>query len=148
MFQDKTDDDTVPEAVAEAVKPKESMGDFYSRWEKFDDGQEDEKEPTKMRSAEELFGPSPGQRGYAFREGGKTHFPEVTEAANETQEAAALRVAQERKAAGNEFFKEGTVWGAQQAADCWGQGLLALERAKNLRKYRKARLEAGTATEE
>eukprot|EP00929_Paragymnodinium_shiwhaense_P009472 TRINITY_DN113650_c0_g1_i1.p1 TRINITY_DN113650_c0_g1~~TRINITY_DN113650_c0_g1_i1.p1 ORF type:complete len:374 (+),score=104.91 TRINITY_DN113650_c0_g1_i1:67-1188(+) len=129
-------------------KPKETMTEFYTRWDKFDAGAEDAKEPVKHRSAEEIFGPPPSKRGYAFRVGGKTQFPEVQELQGETQEAAALRVAQEKRKAGNDFFKEGTIWGAQQASDSWGQGLLALERAKNLRKYRKARLDGGTASEE
>eukprot|EP00927_Polykrikos_kofoidii_P007989 TRINITY_DN1329_c0_g1_i1.p1 TRINITY_DN1329_c0_g1~~TRINITY_DN1329_c0_g1_i1.p1 ORF type:complete len:357 (+),score=82.88 TRINITY_DN1329_c0_g1_i1:101-1171(+) len=86
--------------------------------------------------------------GFEYRPGCRTRFPEVQVETNETEEAAAFRVGAERRVAGNEAFKDGSVWGAQQAADAWSQGLLALERAKNLRKYRKARIEGGTSTED
>mmetsp|Transcript_59377 Transcript_59377/g.165800 ORF Transcript_59377/g.165800 Transcript_59377/m.165800 type:complete len:373 (-) Transcript_59377:64-1182(-) len=86
--------------------------------------------------------------GFEFRTGKQTHFPEVKRVEDETEEAAALRVASERREMGIKVFSDGSVWGAQQAVDIWGQGLLAIERAKNLRKYRKARQEAGTATPE
>merc|ERR1712194_607649 len=44
--------------------------------------------------------------------------------------------------AGNDAFRDGTVWGAQTAVDAWAQGILALERLTNLRKYRVPDLDA------
>merc|ERR1712039_1020219 len=67
---------------------------------------------------------------------GKTPFPEIVLGEGETDDTAAFRVANERRNAGKDAFAEGTVWAAQQAVDAWAQGVLALERLQNLRKYR------------
>lgn len=126
----------------------ESIDENYSKWEKYatDEAQAMEAEEKAAKPAQEYPFKSSGV-GYEFRPGHKTKFPEISLAEEETEEAAALRTAGECRERGNISFADGTVWAAQQAVDNWGQGLLALERCRNLRKYRKARIAGGTATE-
>jgi len=119
--------------------------EYYKKWDNFQPEEEEKQDPP---SYEFNMPPAGSGPGFEFRSGVKVRFPECIVSEGETEEAAAMRVGIERRFAGNDAFKDGSVWGAQQAADIWGQGCLALERNKNLRKYRKARLEGGTATEE
>lgn len=79
--------------------------------------------------------PAPLGGGFEFRTGKTTPFPEIAQQDGETHEQAAFRVAGERRAAGVKSFSDGSVWGAQVAVDAWGQGILALERLRNLRRY-------------
>lgn len=116
--------------------------EHYSALDKYVAGvikeeEDDEKtlqEKLRMKSFEDNTKPS--NVGYEFRKGHKTIFPDCSVKPNENDIVAAFRVAGERRAVGVEAIKDGTVWGAQQAADAFGQGLLALERLKNLKKYR------------
>lgn len=109
-----------------------------------DDEDEDELEAKRASAAFQAASrPSTSHTGYEFRKGFKTQFPDCKAQPGESEEEAAFRVAAERRGAGVESFNDGTVWGAQRAVDAWGQGLLALERLKNLRRYRP--LEAITA---
>lgn len=89
--------------------------------------------------AREIRVPLTAGAGYEFRKGHKTNFPDVVTWEGETDQRAAFRVASERRSAGVEAFKDGTVCGTQQAVDIWGQGLLALQRLRNLKKYQPPR---------
>mmetsp|Transcript_101787 Transcript_101787/g.316677 ORF Transcript_101787/g.316677 Transcript_101787/m.316677 type:complete len:321 (+) Transcript_101787:50-1012(+) len=132
--------------------------DYYREWDQYAkaaaDSDEEEvgaSKPGPSRTSAGITGTSTsaGSRfsgvGYEFRKGHKTKFPEIVVSDGETEESAALRVAGERRTAGVEAFSDGTVWGAQTAVDAWGQGLLAMERLRNLRNRRLAELEAQQA---
>lgn len=116
-------------------------GSYYNEWEKYaakgDDADDDEDAAVRAAAAlREAERPKSGAIGYEFRKNHKTPFPDCVAQPGESDEAAAFRVAGERRAAGVAAFADGTVWGAQTAVDAWGQGLLALERLRNLRRYR------------
>lgn len=100
-----------------------------------------EAEVKKNQDSQQAFleATKPRNQGYEFRGGHKTKFPEIEVLEGEDDELAAFRVASERRQAGVEHFTLGTIWGAQAAVDDWGQGILALERLKNLRKYKPLR---------
>jgi len=119
--------------------------EYHDSWTKYaEDVEKKEKVDAaveKDRKSMEAFrdATQPRMTGYEFRTGHRTQFPEIKVLDGENDEQAAYRVAGERRQAGVEEFKEGSIWGAQQAVDAWAQGLLALERLKNLRKYKPLR---------
>lgn len=86
--------------------------------------------------------------GFEFRTGHRTKFPEILAEEGESDVAASLRVAVARREAGNESFGEGTYVGAQGAVENWGQGLLALERIRNLRRFATDSILAKTCSDE
>lgn len=121
----------------------ESRGEYYDAWGKYAtkaDLEEDEEEAAAKAAAAAAALRDESARyrpqGYEFRRGHRTKFPDCAAQPGESDVEAAFRVAGERRAAGVASFGEGSVWGAQEAVDAWGQGLLALERFKNLRRHK------------
>mmetsp|Transcript_18800 Transcript_18800/g.37906 ORF Transcript_18800/g.37906 Transcript_18800/m.37906 type:complete len:314 (-) Transcript_18800:138-1079(-) len=119
-----------------------SRTEYYHAWDRIatQTAQEEEEEEAaaKARAQAAALQDNIRQapRGYEFRKGHRIQFPDCAAQPGENDEQAAFRVASERRSAGVESFNDGSVWGAQGAVDAWGQGLLALERLKNLRRYK------------
>lgn len=92
----------------------------------------------REKAAKPLSNPFSGLKpcpagGYEFRTGHSTKFPKIELQAGETDLQAAFRVASERRDFGRAAFGDGTKFvAAQEALDAWGQGLLALQRLRNL----------------
>jgi len=91
--------------------------------------------PSSVPAPSCLRGLQPSSGGYELRKGHKITFPNIVVLEGETDQGASIRVARECRQRGNDTFKEGTVWATQAAADAWGQGLLALERVRNLKHF-------------
>lgn len=132
-------------ASTEGDKSQQSRGEYYNEWDKYANAEAkaadevekaEEEERRNKRMMENLGSSRASSTGYEFRKGHKIQFPEIVLAETEDDDEAAWRVACERKETGNESFRDGSVWGAQQGIDAWGQGLLALTRIRNLRKGR------------
>lgn len=91
--------------------------------------------PSSVSAPSSLSGLRPSGGGYEIRKGHKIVFPKIDVLEGETDQSSSFRVARECRQRGNDTFKEGTVWAAQAAMNDWGQGLLALERVRNLKYY-------------
>ncbi|CAE8629274.1 unnamed protein product, partial [Polarella glacialis] len=97
---------------------------------------EEEVQQKKARNYLAGLRPAVGGTGYEFRSGCKTAFPEIVALEGESDLEASYRVACERRRRGVVDFGDGSsVCSAQTAVDLWGQGLLALQRCRNLRRY-------------
>jgi len=91
--------------------------------------------PSSALAPSSLSALRPSGGGYELRKGHKIVFPKIVALEGETDQASSFRVAKECRQRGNNTFTEGTVWAAQAAMEAWGQGLLALERVRNLKYY-------------
>lgn len=138
--------DAGKEAENSDEKSKTPVGDgaYYNDWERYAKAEakaaeEEEKAAKQERERQQMLANLPKQGshlGYEFRKGSKVQFPDIPLLGEEGDDEAAWRVACERKEAGNQSFRDGTVWGAQMAIDAWAQALLCLTRIRNLRKGR------------
>lgn len=129
-----------------AAEGQGGFNGYYKDWDKYAGevvaGHDKEEEEQRQRERDAAMHANLAQgsrsQGYEFRTGHKTQFPPIIELPDETDQEAAWRVAGECRAKGNKAFAESdSVVCAHAAVDFWGQGLLCLERLKNLRKYAK-----------